>query len=139
MTARLAAGNFVPVDQVKLKFETTLAHPTFYPGGVAVYQSVVRDIPGDDSARANKAVPAQSDTADDGGVGANGSALANPSLAIFILAGDMAARVDHVGENAGGTQEAVVLNDHSGIDGDIVLDLDVVAEDHAGGDDHILA
>lgn len=58
---------------------------------------------------------------------------------IFVSTVNLTAGIDDIGEDTGGTQETIVLNDHTGVDGDIVLDLDIIAEDHAGGDNHILA
>src|SRR5262249_58088408 len=47
---------------------------------------------------------------------------------IFVLANDLTARVDHIGENHAGTAKNVIFQ-HDGIkDGNIVLDLHVVAD-----------
>ena len=50
----------------------------------------------------------------------------------------MAARIDDVGEDTGGSEEDVVLANDPGVKGDIVLHFHVVAQHHLGRDNNVL-
>ncbi len=65
--------------------------------------------------------------------------LPNHGFHIFLPSFDGTSGIDHIGENHGGPQENIVFANHPGVDGNIVLDLYIVAKDHLGRYHHILS
>ena len=106
-----------------------LAHPAVQPRRVAVAQPVIRHVLRHHRARADEAVAAQRDPANDRGVRTDRCAALHQRALVLVLAVYMTARVEHVGKDHRWSQERVILNDHPGIDRDVILDLNVVAND----------
>lgn len=119
--------------------ETMATHPTLLPSWNTHHERIIRHIAVDDSSGSDEGIAPNGDATDNGGIGANGGTPFNQSFLIFVTTVNLTAGIDDIGEDAGGTQETVVFDDDAGVDGDIVLDLDVVTEDDTRGDDHILA
>ena len=88
---------------------------------------------------ANEGVGADVMAANDGGVGPDAGAPPHVGAGVLAAAVDRAARIGHVGEHAAGTEEDVVIAGDAFIDAHVVLDLDVCAQDDAGGDHDVLA
>ncbi len=120
------------------QLQSALAVPALYAGGIAVHQRIIGHIAGHHRASTDKAIASEGDTADDGGIRANGGAFFHQGGFVLMLAGHMAARVDDIGEDHRRTEEDIVLDDHAGVERDIVLDLDIVPDDDIGCDEHIL-
>ena len=76
--------------------------------------------------------------ANDGCVGAYGCSAANKSLPVLILAAYGAARIYHVGENAGRSEEHIIAALHPGINAHIVLNLHIVPKNNAWTHHHVL-
>jgi len=123
---------------MEVQFDATLAIPALYAGGIAVHQRVIGHIAGHHRAGTDEAIASQGDTANNGGIRANGSAFFHQGGFVLMLAGHMTARVDDIGEDHRRTEEDIVLDDHAGVERDIVLDLDIVPDDDIGCDEHIL-
>src|ERR1017187_5288155 len=104
------------------------AHPGGAASGDTHHQGVFRHILGHDGAGGNKRISANGRAAHDGRVGADRGAFADDRLLVHVPAHDFAARIDDVGQNAGRPEEDVVLDDGAGVEGNVVLDLDVVAD-----------
>ncbi len=114
-------------------------HPPDPSGGDTDHEGVVRDVAGDDGARADEGVSADGDAADDGGVGADGAAAAEEGLFVQAVTVDLGAGVGDVGKHAGGAEEDEVFDHSAGVNGYVVLNLDRVAENHVVGDVDVLA
>src|SRR5690606_3618583 len=76
--------------------------------------------------------------AHDGGVGPDRGAPPDPGLPEFVLALDLRARVQDVGEHAGRPAEDPVLQRDPFVQADVVLDLAAIAHRHVGPDHHVL-
>src|SRR5690606_30327583 len=74
-----------------------------------------------------------------GGVGADGRPAPDPGGLVFVLARDVGARVDDVGEHARRAAENIVLELDAFVDGHVVLDLDVVADSSPRHHHYVLA
>lgn len=57
---------------------------------------------------------------------------------VGAVAHDLRTQADHAGENAGGDAEDVILQFHADVDRQIVLNLDIGADDNAAGHKNIL-
>jgi len=106
------------------------AHPGFLAGGIAYHEGIVGDVLGHDAAGSNETVAAQRHPADDRGVRADRGPATDHGLLVEVVPVDLAAGIGDVGQNTGRPQEDVVLNRGSRIDRDVVLNLDVVADDN---------
>ena len=120
------------------ELDPALADPARSPPRNAGYQRKVRNIPSDHGSSADERVAANGDAADDGGISSYRSAAHDQRLAVLILSRDVAPRIDDVGEYHAWATEDIVLDRYAFVDGDVVLDADVVAEDGATGDENAL-
>jgi hypothetical protein len=68
----------------------------------------------------------------------DGRAFFHKGLPVFVLSLDKGPGIDHVGKNTGGTTEDVILDDYIVIDGNIVLNLDTIAENSLAPDIDVL-
>src|SRR6185437_12757084 len=116
-----------------------LAHPADSTGGHAHHQGIRRYVRGHHGTRADEGVLTERHTTDDCRVRANGRAALHPRLAVLVLAGHVAAWVHDVGKHARRPTEYVVFERHALVDRDVVLNLDVVPDPHAGHHHHVLA
>lgn len=111
-----ASGAKIAVFLEPLELNAALAHPAMQAGRVAVAQAVIRDIPGHHCACADKAIIPQGNPAYDRRVRPDGRATLHQCGAVLVLAVNVAARVEHIGENHRRTQEGVVFDSYPGID-----------------------
>ena len=105
------------------------AHPTLLPRRNADHQGVVGHVLRDHGPGRDEAIAAERDAADDRGVGADRRTAADQRPLVQGMPVDLGTRVGDVGQNAGGPEEDVVLDRRARVDRDVVLDLDVVADD----------
>src|SRR5437899_2269348 len=84
-----------------------LAHPSDPPSWHTDHERIRLDVGRDDRAGADEAVLVQRDAAEDGGVGTDRAAAAHKRRLVLVFAGDVAARIDAVGEHARRTTEYV--------------------------------
>jgi len=94
---------------------------------------------GHDCPGANEAVTPECQTADHGCVGADAGSPHDQCSFVFVLPWHAAARVYYVGKHCRGSAKDVILEDDSRVDGDIILNFYVVADDAARRDDYVLA
>src|ERR1700693_3550194 len=118
--------------------DSAVAYPTALCSGNTDHQSVVRYVLGHHSSSGNEAVLPKCYSADDGCISPNGSASLDERLAVLMLAAHVAARIDHVRKDHGRSAEDIILQFYSGINGDVILDLHVVANFDAWADDNVL-
>src|SRR5712664_2668701 len=128
-----------PSRRARMQSLTALAHPPHAARRHADHQAVGGHVGRDHGARADERVLAECDAANDGRVGPDGAAALHERAPVFVLARDVAARVHHVGEHAGGPAEDVVFQLDALVNRDVVLDLDVVADFRPGHHDDVLA
>src|SRR5207247_2374846 len=69
---------------------------------------------------------------------ADRAASLDEGLTVLVFAGDVGARVQHIGEDAGRPAEHVVFEHHTFVDRDVVLNLHVVADLCPGHHHHVL-
>lgn len=108
-------------------------------GRIPYNQCVGRYVSRHDCSGANEGVGADVVATDDGGIGSNAGAAPDVGAGELATAVDRAARIGYVGEYAAGTEEDVVVASDTFIDANIVLNLDVCAQDYAGGDHDVLS
>src|SRR3989454_11549629 len=139
LRVRGAAGSALAPPPRHREALAALAHPPDTSGGNAQHQAEGRNVGGDDGARADEGVLAQGHAAHDRRVGADRAAALHEGRPVRVLAGDMGARVHHVGEHAGRPAEHVVFEHHPLVDRDVVLDLHVVPDACPGHHHDVLA
>src|SRR5262245_49384115 len=121
------------------EFDAAATHPAADATGVAQDERMVGGVCRDDRSGTDEGVAADRMSADDRAVGAEGRAASDQRPLKFVLAHDMTAGVDQVGEDHRRAPKHVVFQDHAGVDGDVVLNLDVVADDHIRRDHDVLS
>lgn len=94
---------------------------------------------GDDGACPHESIFSQGDATEDGGIRPNRGAAPHEGRAVFSSSGHMAAWVGYVGKDHRWTQENIVLQGDTGVNGYVILDLYPVADAHAGGDKYVLS
>ena len=100
---------------------------------------MIRNILGHYRTGANKCISANGYSADDGTVGAKGGALFHQCGSDFLHPRDMRTGVVDIGEDHGrSTEDLLLLNGHSFVDRDIVLNLTSIAYLNVGTDNNIL-
>lgn len=96
--------------------------------GHSVDECVRGDIFAHHTARTDEAVFTQCDPADDGGIGSDGAAFFKERRAELLFALNECSWVDNVGEDHAGAEENPIFNDYAFVDGDVVLDFDLVTK-----------
>src|SRR5262245_13398561 len=115
-----------------------LAYPADAPRWHTRHQRKGGHILSDHGACGNETMFAQYMAADDGRVGADRGTALDQSLAELTLSLDLGARINDIGEHAGGTAEDPVLERHPFVNRNIILDLAVFADRHIGTDGDVL-
>jgi hypothetical protein len=92
----------------------------------------------DHGSRANECVLADRNSADDRGVCSKRCAALNQGALIFRFPVYVAARSDHIRKNHRWPTENVVFQFHTRVQGDVVLNFDVVANAYSAGDVYVL-
>ena len=106
----------------------TFADPAELTGRNSYHKGVVLDILGNDGARTDEGRAAYGVTTDNGTVGTEGGTFLDECLGIDAVNREMGTGCRDIGENAGGAAEHIVLNLHTFIDGNIVLNTDAIAD-----------
>jgi hypothetical protein len=122
----------------ELKSHATLAHPADPPGRDSYHQGERRHVTPDYRSGSDEAVLTESDAAKDGSIGTNRATPTYQCPLVLGFPGDVAPRIDHVGEHTTRPAKHVVLEHDSFIDRDVVLDLYVVAEPCPRHDHNVL-
>src|SRR5262249_50799273 len=128
------AASLARADEVLSQALPSMSDPADTSRWNASHQGKGRDIPRHNRPRGDEAVLAQSAAADDGGVGADRCAAPHQGGQELALAFDLRSRVHYVGEYTGRAAKDPVLERHSWIDRDIVLQLAAVTDRDAGPD-----
>jgi hypothetical protein len=115
------------------------AHPTDSPGRDTNHQGIIGHVFRHHGPRSHEAISPEGDAADNRGIGSDGCPATQEGLLIEIVPDNLGAGVRYIRENATGSEENVVLDDGPRVDGDIVLNLDVVANHNAARDTDVLA
>lgn len=121
-----------------MKLATMAAHPAELAGGVSDHKREVGHGFGNDGTGTDECIVTDVVAADHGGIGTDGGTAAHTGAGILASAVDTAAGIGNVSENHRGTEENVVTASNAGIDGDVVLNLHVVAKRDAAGYEDIL-
>jgi len=136
LTAFGAMGHAVGVEA---QFMPVFAHPTGLACGVADHQGVIGYVFSYYRSGTDKGELADIVTAYDGGIGTDAGPLTYMCLRILVAAVYRAARIGNIGKNAARPEEYIVVAGYAGIDADIVLHFNIVAEYNTGAYNHILA
>jgi len=115
------------------------AHPACLAGGVADDKGVVGNGFGDNGTGTDEGKPADIVSADDGGVGTDGSALLYKGAGIFAFAVDGRAGIGHIGEDHRRSKENIVFADNTGVYTDVVLYFNIFAKYHLWTHNNVLA
>src|SRR5207249_2550359 len=114
-------------------------HPADLTRRVAHDQREVRDALGDHRAGSDERIPPNRGPADDGGVRANRAPALQPDDLVERVSIHLGSRIGDIGQHAGGSEKDVVFDDHARVDGHVVLNLDVAADDGPAVDIDVLA
>src|SRR5215470_15558496 len=115
------------------------AHPTFPNGWHAQHESIIRHVPSNHSARPNKGIAADAGATNDGCIGPDCRSPANSGSLIEMATYNLGSRIHHIGEHTGGAAENIIFKLNTRINGNIVLNFDVVTNGGIRGDENILA
>lgn len=121
-------------DAIFIRVGKTMAVTTDPAGaasGIAEDQSVIRDITDNHRSRSDKTIPAQRYAADDSGIGADSGSPPYERSLVEGVTLDLGTRIGDVREDAGGAKKDIVFNYGSAIDRNVILHLDVAADDNA--------
>src|SRR5215212_6527165 len=99
---------------------------------------VVDRIVCDNGARTDECVRTDRGAAHDGAIRAEGCTFAHKCFAEFVLAFDLAARVDDVGEYDGRANENIVFQLDSLVNRHVILDLHAPSDAHAAPYENVL-
>jgi hypothetical protein len=77
-------------------------------------------------------------SANDGGISSYRSAPFHQGLLVLVPSQDMGAGIDYVSKHHRRAKEHVILTDHTGINGNIVLYLHIATQANLGRNNHIL-
>ena len=116
-----------------------LAHPADLSGGIADHQGMVGNIFCDDCTGADECIRADGVSANDGAVGAHGSAFLNKRGAHLIHLADFRTRVVDIGKDHRWPAENAVFQGYAFIDADVVLYFAFFADYCIRSDDNVLA
>src|SRR5579872_59935 len=105
---------------------------------VAVDEREVRDVSSHHGTRANEGIAPDSDSTDNCGVRSKRRSLLDECRAIFVFTADMTARIHDVRKDHGGTTKDVILQNTAGVNGDVVLNLDVASEHNVWRNNYVL-
>src|SRR5690606_21223786 len=114
------------------------AHPADAARRHADNQSIVGHVARNGGAGADESVRPDGDAADQGRVGADRRTALDQGFAVLVLARNVAARIDHVGEHHARAAEDIVLERDAIVDRHIVLDTHAVADDYPVADEAVL-
>src|ERR1039457_2467323 len=114
-------------------------HPSDLAGRVADNQRKVRNVLRDDGTGSNKRVTSYRYAADDRRIRTDGASPLQVRSLVKGVPVHLGARITDVGQHARWTEENVVLNHRAGVHRDVVLNLDVVPDNGAPIDVHVLA
>src|SRR5262249_17754778 len=112
--------------------------PAGAAGGIAQHQGEGGHVFRDHRPRPHEGVAADGHAAHDGGVGADGGALAHARGPGLVLARALPARVGARWDPHGRPAGPAALQDHPRVQADVVLDLAAVPDVHAGRHQHVL-
>lgn len=115
------------------------AHIALLAAGIPHHKGVVGNILGHYRSGGYKAISAQGDAADYGGVGAYGGTAADEGFFVKSVAVYLGAGVGHIGKDTGRPQKNIVLYHRAGINGHVILDFYVAAYDYIVGHMAVLA
>src|SRR5437016_3696640 len=113
--------------------------PSDSAGRVSNDQREVRHAPGNHRAGPDKGITPDGDATHDGGIGAHRTAPLQPGGLVQRVPVDLGARVDDVRQDTRRSEKHIIVNHHTRIDRDIVLNLDVVADRRPTIDVHVLS
>src|SRR5215471_7035307 len=122
-----------------LQLNPAETRPADLPGRHANHQGVVGHVFCDNGAGADEGMFANRYAANDRAVCAQGRPSSYQRSFVFGLSIDVAPRVGYVGEDHRRPAEHVILQDHAGIERNVVLNFDVIADLHMRRHQHILA
>ena len=118
---------------------SAITHPSLDSGRHPVDKSIIGDIFIDQSSGPDKSIVPDSQTAENGRISADAGALLDERLAEFVLSRPMTSGIDDVRKNHRGAAKDVVLQGHSCVNGNVILDFHIVPNDHPGSDARILS
>ena len=114
-------------------------HPAMLFRRHAEHHCVIRHIISHNGTCSNKGISTNRNTTDNGSIGANGGASPDKRFLVQCFPNNLGTRIRNVCQNAGGAKEHIVLDGDTVVNGHIVLDLNIVTYDAAGGDHCVLA
>src|SRR5689334_1690436 len=117
---------------------TMPAHPTHLPRRIPHHEGVIRDILRHNRTRRHKRVTADRDSANYRRICPDGAPALQMGALIQRMTANLRARIRHVREHARRPEKYVIINDNPGVDRDVVLYLNVIADYRAAIDVDVL-
>src|SRR5215472_18468142 len=114
------------------------AHPSDLAARVPENQREVGNILGNHGTCPNKCVPSNCDSADDSRVSSDAATTLESCGLIQRMPVNLGSGITHICEHTGWSQEHVIFDDNSSIDGHIILNLDVASHCRATINIHVL-
>lgn len=105
-------------------------HPSSLLSWNADDEGVIGNVLGHDGAGGDEGVAADRDPADNRRVCTDRGAAADQGFLIQGMPDHLRTRIGNIGQDAGRTEENVVLDGRTGVDGDVILDFYVIPDDH---------
>src|SRR4029450_254925 len=96
-------------------------------------------LPSHHCSRANKGIPPNHRTTDNGGIGANGRPASHQGARILIVTHDLCTWGNDVCKDTRRSTEDIIFEFHPRVDRDVILNLDVIAQHHVRSHMHVLA
>ena len=121
------------------EIRSAVAYPTRLRGRHASHQCVSGYVARNHGPGRHETIFAEGYSANDSCVRTDRGASFDQGAAVFIFAIDVAAWIYNVGEDHGRPTENVVLQLDPGVDGNIVLDLDIIPDLYGRADYHVLS
>ena len=123
---------------IEVEMMTVFAHPARLTCRITYHQRVGRYIFRYHRTCSDQRIGADDAPAYDGRIRSDGRSFLYTSRPEFMLAGDGATRINNVRKHAARSQKNVVFTRHAGIDRDIILHLDPIAQTYSRRDDDVL-
>ena len=105
---------------------STLTNPSLHPPRIPIDQGIIRYILCYNRTGSNEGILSNPISADDRGIGSNGRPLSYQGLSKLFLSRDETAGIKNIRKNHRGTTKDIILQNDSIVEGDIVLNLNII-------------
>src|SRR6185437_4473471 len=115
------------------------AHPSYLARRRSNHESEIRNVLGNNCSRCHERVATDGYSGNNRRIGANCASPLQMGQFVEVMPAYLGARISYVRQYTGRAEKDIIINFHTGIDRNIVLDLDVIANHGATVDIDVLA